>query len=109
MAEVPHFAIPLRRVGATGTLAEVEQDSEADVDACIEGIMRTPVGWRVDLPEFGTPDPAHEQGGPNLQEVEDAVALWEDRADVRVLRESGRLAELAAGLDRLTVVASQRD
>lgn len=103
MAAVPHLRVPLAFEG--GRLAEVEQDSDEDVDACILGILRTPLGWRTDLPEFGTPDPAHELGGPSLVEIERTVALWEDRRDVRAMRESGALADLAlqAGFDHIVI------
>jgi phage baseplate assembly protein W len=105
---VPHLAVPLRLNGPS--LVEVEQDSDEDIDACVLGIMRTPLGWRTDLPEFGMPDPAHELGGPSLAEIERTVALWEDRVDVAAMRDDGTLGRmaLAAGLDVVTVNAEGR-
>lgn len=89
-------------------LATVEQDSPEEVEACVLGILRTPLGWRTDLPEFGCPDPAHEQGGPSLVEIERSVALWEDRIDVLATRESGRLADLALQAGGQTITISPR-
>lgn len=84
-------------------MAEAEQDSDEDVDACVYAILATPLGHLTHLPEFGTPDQAFRQGGADLDELERCVEQWEDRADVAALRDSGRLAELAAGTDRVSV------
>lgn len=106
MPTTPHLAVPLTFTGSC--LRAVEQDSDEEVEACILGILRTPLGWRTDLPEFGTPDPAHEQGGPSLIEIERSVALWEDRRDIRAMRVSGQLAELALQAGHQTVTVESR-
>jgi hypothetical protein len=57
-AELPHFALPFRFEPAAGgglAAAENEQDSTAAVAACVECIVRTEVGQRTTLPEFGRP------------------------------------------------------
>jgi hypothetical protein len=92
-----HLSIPLRRT-PTGELATDPQDSDAEVDACVFAIANTPLGWRIDLPEFGTPRATHMRGGLNAGQLERTIALWEPRADIIGLRQTGRLRDLAHGV-----------
>jgi phage baseplate assembly protein W len=82
-----------------------EQDSRDEISACVFAVLNTPLGHRTDLPEFGRPGQAHKRGGADLAGLERAVALWEPRADLIALRESGLLAEMAreAGLDTVRI------
>jgi phage baseplate assembly protein W len=105
---MPHIAVPLRRVtrpGGEQGLATAEQDSPEEIDACVFAVLNTRQGHRTDLPEFGSPRSAHRRGGADLAALEHAVALWEPRADIIALRETGRLIELAreAGLDVIKI------
>lgn len=97
-----HLSVPLRRARG-GALQTVPQDSTEEIEQCVAAILRTRVGHRDDLPAFGTPDQAFTRGGVDLDEVERSIVMWEDRADVLVMRDTGRLVELAAGVDRVTV------
>lgn len=97
-----HLSIPFRR-GPDGHLAEDPQDSPEEIDACLFAIANTPHGWRDDLPEFGTPGQAFKRGGADLGQLERTFALWEPRASIEALRDTGRLQELADGLDRVSV------
>lgn len=78
IADVPHLALPLRmdRHG----FAQVEQDTVDDVVQCVGVIVRTPVGAREVLPEFGIPDMTFDAA--TIADLEDAVGLWEPRAVV---------------------------
>jgi len=90
--KIPHFRTPFQVVGKS--VATVEQDSEQEVTQCIEAVLQTPEGSRIEEPEFGIPDELFETLGPNpsadvyLAAIED----WEPRA--RVLGE--------ASIDELT-------
>lgn len=100
-----HLSVPFRR-GPNGHLAEDGQDSPEEIDACLFAIANTRPGDRDDLPEFGTPGQAYHRGGADLGQIERALALWEPRASVEAMRDTGRLeqlSELAAGLDRVRV------
>jgi len=55
----PHFDMPFRMTGS-GSFAVVEQDSEKDVMNCIEAILRTQIGSRFYVPNFGIEDPTFE-------------------------------------------------
>jgi hypothetical protein len=103
--EPVHLSVPLRRVSTPAglTLATDPQGSEAEVDACVFAAINTPLGWRTDLPEFGRPGQAYRRGGANLAEIERVIAMWEPRADLVALRQAGKLAQMAAGLDVVTI------
>lgn len=87
----PHFRVPFAASGTS--FAVVEQDSAAEIDQCVLAALRTPVGSRIEEPEYGTPDETFEQLGPALsaESYLNAIADWEPRA-----REVGeaRLEEL---------------
>jgi phage baseplate assembly protein W len=51
MADLPHFAFPFARG------AYVEQDSMEHVVSCENVIVRCPVGFRVERPDYGVPWP----------------------------------------------------
>lgn len=74
---VPHLAVPFRIAG--GVAVAVEQDSDEHVLQGVEAILRYRPGHRIDLPEFGTREQAHRQGGANLVELADAVERFDDR------------------------------
>lgn len=94
-----HLEVPLRRDG--DRLATVPQDSSAEVEQNIGAILRTRVGHRTDLPDFGYRPPAFSRGGVDVDEIERAIGEWEDRADVAAMRDEGVLERvaLAQGLD----------
>lgn len=75
----------------SGNFATVAQDGGEDLRQCVLAILATPVGWRVELPEFGTPSQAFRIGGADLAEVERCIRLWDDRVDVDAMRASGDL------------------
>lgn len=100
MARVPHLSVPLRLAGST--LATVEQDSAEEQLQRVYAVLNTRLGTRDDLPDFGSPDEAFSSGGVDLDELERSASIWLD-FDVGALRESGQLAELASGLDRVKV------
>jgi phage baseplate assembly protein W len=87
----PHFAMPFS--ASNGVVAQVEQDSVEEIEDCVEAVLRTPQGSRVEEPEFGIPDASFEQLGPNpsAEAYLAALAEWEPRA--HMLGEA-RLGEL---------------
>lgn len=84
MAEIltPQIAFPLR-LNATGTDAVVnEQDSDDDVMDCVEVLVSTERGERVDLPDYGIDDPTFTQGEANTDDIISAIGEHEPRADI---------------------------
>lgn len=78
MTDIPHFALPFRF--ATPEAAVVEQDSIDEIAYCAYAILACPLGFRVDLPEFGLPDLTFTQQPVDVQIVAQAIEEWEPRA-----------------------------
>jgi phage baseplate assembly protein W len=55
-ALVPHFAWPFR-IDSTGSAAVVEQDTWEDVAQCVQILLTTVQGDRLELPDYGIPSP----------------------------------------------------
>lgn len=79
MADVPHFDIPFR-FDTTGHAVTVEQDSLEEISNCVEAVMRTIIGQRIEAPDFGIPDPTFSTQPLALQQIIDAVLVQEPRA-----------------------------
>lgn len=66
-----------------GKVREVEQGSMDDVAGCVEVILRTPLGQRSELPEFGTQDPSF-TAPPDIDRLRRSTSEWEPRAEVTI-------------------------
>lgn len=98
-ADVPHFAIPFRfENGSDGFLhaAVNEQDSIEDVTACVEAIVRTPLGYRTEMPDFGIRDQTFTEGMINTDEILVALAQWEPRAEILIDEDDSMLDQFIA-------------
>lgn len=80
MADVPHFDLPFRFVN--GKAVEVEQDTVEDIVVCIEALLRTRPGQRLDLPTYGTPDPLFQ--GADADDLLNVIQEWEPRANIAI-------------------------
>lgn len=94
MTDLPHFALPFRFVG--GAAAVLEQDTADEILACVEAVIRCPLGYRDELPEFGVRDMTFEQGGPDMLAIEAALSDWEPRAQVALAERRDRYDELVS-------------
>lgn len=83
MADCPHFAYPFERDSITGKVRVVEQDSSDHVMACENMIVRCPLGWRDDRPEFGWPWPEFRTIPLDLSGLESALRQFEPRSRAR--------------------------
>jgi phage baseplate assembly protein W len=81
MTDVPHFDIPFRW-GPNGHAVTVEQDSADDVRNCVMTILRTDVGLRDDLPEFGIIQQFLRENGVSPAVILSALRRWEPRAEL---------------------------
>jgi phage baseplate assembly protein W len=75
----PHFAFPFQR-GPNGKVNVVEQDSPEHVMSCENVIVRCPVGFRDDRPEFGIPWPQFRNAPLDLGALEAALQRFEPRS-----------------------------
>lgn len=78
MTTVPHLALPFSW-SPNGHAAEVEQDSQPDIAACVAALMLCPMGWRAELVEYGLPEQTFLLDLES-EEIASAIARWEPRA-----------------------------
>lgn len=90
----PQIALPVRF--ANGRLATVEQDSPDHVFQRVEAILRYTPGDLEATPQFGRRDQAFRRGGPDREQVLNAVERWAPDARVRSDVDLSALGELAA-------------
>jgi phage baseplate assembly protein W len=76
----PHFDLPFRFVGKGA--AVVEQDSLQDIENCVVAALRTPIGFRTELPDFGTSDKTFQLQPLTYSELVAEIARSEPRANV---------------------------
>jgi phage baseplate assembly protein W len=82
--QIPHFAVPFefKIIGHGAPTANVtEQDSEEEIFDCVEVVLRYETGFRLEKPEFGTPDLTFSETLPNTNTIFEAVDIWEPRAE----------------------------
>ena len=99
MTDVPHFTVPFKfEFGPDGFLhaAVNEQDSIEDITACVEAIVRTPIGFRQELPEFGIRDQTFTQGMINSDDVVVSLGQWEPRAEILIEEDASMLDQFIA-------------
>jgi phage baseplate assembly protein W len=78
---VPQFARPLR-LGAGGDFAYVEQDSDEDVLQSVAVLIDTPLGKRLEQPDYGVDPMVFEEAPIDISAITNAVNAWEPRASV---------------------------
>src|SRR4051812_22012606 len=82
--ETPQIAIPFE-ILSDGTVREVEQDSMDEIAMSVEAILRYPLNYREELPEFGLPDLAFTEDTQDLSQlIQSHVERWEDRVKILV-------------------------
>jgi phage baseplate assembly protein W len=83
--DTPQFDLPFR-LGPDGSPVEIEQDTVEEVGDCVEVLLRTPLGFYADQPDFGVDLPLFEEssGAVNMDEVQTAISAWEERADALI-------------------------
>lgn len=96
--DIPHFQLPF--VLDPDGVRVTEQDSLDEVTDCVQAVLRTTLGERIELPDFGRPDQAFRQNGADLEQLRDAVDTWEPRATVEIDHDP---AFLSGQVDRVTV------
>jgi phage baseplate assembly protein W len=90
MTDLPHFSLPFRF--APSQAAVNEQDSLDEISDCVLAVLLCPQGFRVELPEFGTPDMTFTQ--PDVDQLRTVIDQWEPRAKVALTEQPSRYDEL---------------
>jgi phage baseplate assembly protein W len=92
--ETPQIALPFE-ILSDGTVREVEQDSVEEIAMSVEAILRYPLNYREELPDFGMPDLTFAETTEDLSSLIQAhVARWEDRVRVLVAEDPDRWTEM---------------
>lgn len=82
--ETPHFKFPFR-FSSTGTRIQyVEQDSDDEILDCIEVLLSTTQGERIELPDYGIADQVFRENGVNSAHILAQIRKYEERADVQL-------------------------
>jgi phage baseplate assembly protein W len=105
MTDIPHFALPFRF--QTPAAAVVEQDSLDEIAGCVLAILACPLGFRVELPDFGVPDLTFEQQPVDTASVRALVEEWEPRAGVLFSQHPNALDVAIARLEALVSVRTE--
>ncbi len=85
---------------SSGVARTVGKDSAADIDGCVEAILRTPLGSRLERPTFGVPDMTFRTNGPDPVPVREAIERDEPRARFAIAADE---SDLAAMIGRIQV------
>lgn len=96
----PHIAWPFSLEASGRSLKYHEQDSDDEIFDCVEVILRTPIGVRIEIPDYGSRQQEFASPGARREELIAAVARWEERAELVIERNPDLLDEL---VDRLRV------
>ena len=96
--DTPHIAFPFKLSASGKNLLYREQDTEDEVIDCVEVLVRTPVGSRLELPGYGVREQEFSMGGAVKEEIVSACAIWEPRAAVTLEREPELLDGLVDNL-----------
>jgi hypothetical protein len=91
--QIPHFDMPFR-FAPGGSVVTVEQNSQEDIDNCVEAIVRTPLGFRAYVPRFGIFDPAFEIQPINTDVINAQISLNEPRAQAQIRQDPDAFDEL---------------
>ena len=79
-ADIPHLDQPFSFGPVFANV--VEQDSPEDIINCVAAILRTQIGERVDLPEFGIDQPTFETQPVDTNSIVEQIVVQEPRAAV---------------------------
>lgn len=88
--DTPQIALPFE-ILSDGTVREVNQGDVEEIAMSVEAVLRYPLNFREELPEFGMPDLTFVEDTERLSDVIQAhVARWEDRVRILVTEDPGR-------------------
>lgn len=92
MSDPVHFDYPFRFAGSRAVVND--QDSIEDVLAAAQVILRTPVGFRPETPEFGRPEFSFKIQPVGADFVAEIITSQDPRADVLVTEHPDILDDL---------------
>lgn len=88
-----HFDLPFRFTAA-GPVAVVDQGSEADEVVRLTAFLWERRGHRIDRPGLGIDDPAHRQGGANIDAIRGQLAEQDPTLEAAITRDMDAFSQL---------------
>lgn len=82
--DTPHFAFPFAFDAVSARPVIREQRSIEEIEDCLEVLLSTELGERIEEPDYGIPSPVFRQQGSSNEEIASAIARWEPRLPVDV-------------------------
>jgi hypothetical protein len=95
-ADIPHFDHPFRFGPSLAVV--VEQDSPEDIVNCVAAILRTELGERIDLPEFGIISPVFQTQPIDIAPILELIVEQEPRAAAVIDQYPDEIDELILNL-----------
>lgn len=81
MTDIPHFKFPFSLTPAGDRTQMTEQDTDEEIMDCLQVLLSTVQGERIDLPEYGVQDQTFRQNGVDVGHVLQQIRRFEERAD----------------------------
>ncbi|HEY1249459.1 MAG TPA: hypothetical protein VGE97_10765 [Nitrososphaera sp.] len=107
VADTKHFDLPFQFDAITSHAREVEQDTLDDVVNCVYVAYLVEPPYRMEVPTFGVPSQVFDLQPLNLQEMIDAVYIWEGRAGI-IMSQVIDPTDQTTLVDRLTSLVGLR-
>ena len=82
MDYIPHLALPLRVEG--GRYVTTEQDTDDEAADCVKVITSFGRFTRIEKPDFGINDPTFETQPIDIDDIAQAITIWEPRVDATI-------------------------
>lgn len=103
--ETPKLSFPFRLDTRQARALVHEQGTDEEVMDCVEVLLSTELGERVEVPDYGVTPQEFAEGGASREALIEAIRIWEDRAEVTIERSFAQWDEL---IDRLRVSVKRR-
>jgi phage baseplate assembly protein W len=81
--DTPQIDLPFRLDPTGREVVCVEQDELQDIANSVETLLRTPLGFLEEQPDYGVADGTFDEGY-DAAEIMTAITQWEERADVMI-------------------------
>lgn len=82
MADTPQFKFPFQLNASGSDPVVVEQDDDTEILDCVQVVIATTPGTRIDLPDFGLEEQVFVEGGVKPAQILSAIRIWEPRARI---------------------------
>jgi hypothetical protein len=94
--QIPHFEFPFRFT-VNGEASVNEQGSPKELEQNVRVLFLTPLGERLEVPEFGVEDPTF-QTEIDENDLIDRAVTWDDRIDVLLQEEPDKVEAMVRTL-----------